>query len=117
MGQALRSCLFFFLYLVTVEGYSLSTTGTILLFYGVVSFCGNYIGGILTYKLRTIRIQVFNLVNTSIAFIGLLFYHTPVSLAFGLFITSLIADTFRPANMASISIIESPEKFERKIFG
>lgn len=100
---------FLSLYLTSVEGYSLSTAGTILLFFGVGSFFGNYVGGILTDKIGAFRLMFLSLFTTSFAFISLLYLHSPISMAFGLFITSLLADAFRPANMASISVLENQE--------
>lgn len=77
---------FLSLYLTSVEGYSLSTTGTILFFYGVGSFCGNYLGGILTDKVGAFKIQFLSLFTTSLAFVSLLYFHSPVSMAIGLFV-------------------------------
>lgn len=101
---------FLSLYLTVEEGYSLSTTGSILLFFGIGSFFGNYFGGILTDKIGAFRIQLLSLVTTGLAFFGLSYLHSPLSFSIGLFATSLLADAFRPANMASVAVIESEEK-------
>jgi predicted MFS family arabinose efflux permease len=100
---------FLSLYLTVEEGYSLSVTGSILMCFGIGSFFGNYIGGILTDKLGAFRLQFFSLVATSFAFFSLMYLHSPISMGLGLLATSLLADAFRPANMASVSILESQE--------
>ena len=106
---------FLSLYLTTVEGYSLSTTGTILLFYGIGSFFGNYFGGILTDKIGAFRIQFLSLLTTGISFFIMSSLHSPISMAIGLFATSLLADTFRPANMASVGILTTEDKRTKAI--
>ncbi|MBL4708225.1 MAG: MFS transporter [Flavobacteriales bacterium] len=100
---------FLSLYLTVAEGYSLSTVGMILLFYGIGSFFGNYIGGILTDTIGAFRIQFLSLVVTAISFVCLSYLHSPFSFAIGLFCTSLLADTFRPANIASIAVLAGKE--------
>ena len=106
---------FLSLYFTTVEGYSLSTTGTILLFYGVGSFFGNYLGGILTDKLGPFRVQLLSLFTTGFAFFVLSTLHTPVSMAIGLFFSSLLMDIFRPANMSSVGVLVNKEKRTKAI--
>ena len=106
---------FLSVYLSTVEGYSLSTVGVILLFYGLGSFSGNYIGGILTDRVGAFRIQFLSLLTTAISFMVLSVLHSPTSFAIGLFCTSLLADIFRPANIASITLLAEKEKRTKAI--
>ncbi len=106
---------FLSLYLTSVEGYSLSTAGTILLFFGVGSFFGNYIGGILSDKIGPFRLQALSLFCTSAAFLCLPYLHSIVSISIGLFITSLLADAFRPANMASVALLTTKEQRTKAI--
>jgi predicted MFS family arabinose efflux permease len=101
---------FLSLYLTKQEGYSLEETGSILLFYGVGSFLGNYLGGILTDRIGAFRLQFLSLLTTGISFFVLSQLHEPILMAVGLLVTSLLADAFRPANMASIGVLESREK-------
>ena len=49
------------------------------------------------------------------AFIMLSYLHTPISFATGLFITSLLADTFRPVNIASITMSAGEAKRTKAI--
>jgi len=107
---------FLSLYLTKVEGYALSTTGKILLFYGIGSFLGNYLGGVLTDRIGAFRIQFLSLITTGFSFWLLSSFHSPESMAFGLFMTSLLADTFRPANMASVGVL-TPEDKRTKAVG
>lgn len=101
---------FLALYLNTVEGYSLSLTGIIMMAYGLGSFAGNWIGGILTDKIGAFRLQFWSLFISSFAFVSLMWLHSPWSIAIGLFVTSTLADAFRPASMASIGILADKDK-------
>jgi predicted MFS family arabinose efflux permease len=106
---------FLSLYLNTVEGYSLALTGIIMMAYGLGSFMGNWIGGILTDKLGAFRLQFWSLFISSFAFLSLMFLHQPWLIALGLFVTSTLADAFRPASMASIGILADPDKRARAV--
>lgn len=106
---------FLSLYLTSEEDYSLSTAGTILLFFGIGSFFGNYVGGILSDKIGPFRLQALSLLTTSIAFFALPYLHSVIGISMGLFITSLLADSFRPANMASVALLSSKEQRTKAI--
>ncbi len=100
---------FLTIYLSTVKGYSLSLTGIIMMGYGIGSFFGNWLGGILNDRIGPFRLQFFSLLSSGLAYYTLLFLDTPISIAIGLFACTLLADSFRPANMASVAILAGQE--------
>ncbi len=101
---------FLSLYLSQELGFSLSTTGTVLLCFGIGSFLGNYLGGLLTDKLGAFRLQVLSLLGSGLAFLFLLQFKTPFGFGMALLLTSMVMDMFRPANMAAVAILAGPEK-------
>lgn len=100
---------FLTIYLNTVKGYSLSITGLVMMGFGIGSFFGNWLGGVLCDKIGPFKLQFISLFSSGIGFWFMLWLETPVAIGIGLFVTSLAADMFRPANMASIGLIANEE--------
>jgi MFS family permease len=47
--------------------------------------------------------------SSGLAYYALMFLDSPLSIGIGLFVATLLADTFRPANMASVALLAGPE--------
>lgn len=100
---------FLTIYLSSVKHYSLSLTGLIMTAYGIGSFFGNWAGGILSDRIGAFRLQFLSLLSSGLALYVLLWLDSPISIAIGLFCCSFLADSFRPANMASVAALSSEQ--------
>ncbi len=100
-------------YLHGALGFSLEQTGIVLSCFGVGSMTGSFLGGWLTDKFGHFYVQVLSLIFGGILFIsmsGVTEFH---SLAIGVFFLASVAESFRPANSASVSFYARPENISR----
>lgn len=96
---------FMTLYLTRQLGFSVSTAGQMISIYGLGSVTGAFIGGWLSDRLGTFRIQLFSLTGAGGVLILLGYATTPPAIAIMLFFLAVIAESFRPANAAALSAI------------
>ncbi|WP_299759802.1 MFS transporter [uncultured Pontibacter sp.] len=104
---------FLSVYLTEVLGYTLKEVGLILSMYGLGSVCGSFLGGWLTDKVGHFKVQLLSLTLGGSLYFMLLSLQEFASLAFGVFILSLVNDTLRPANASSIASYARPENVTR----
>ncbi len=104
---------FLSIYITDMLGYSLREAGIILSIYGMGSVCGAYLGGWLTDKIGHFRVQFVSLTLGGSLYFLLLNLHQFAYLAAGVFILSLVNDSLRPANSASIAHYAKPENMTR----
>ncbi|MDX5480919.1 MAG: MFS transporter [Hymenobacteraceae bacterium] len=104
---------FLSLYVTDMLGYSLKEAGIILSIYGLGSVCGSFLGGWLTDKIGHFRVQFVALTLGGALYFLLLNLQQFEYLAAGVFILSLVNDTLRPANSASIAYYARPENMTR----
>jgi predicted MFS family arabinose efflux permease len=90
------------LYMTEHLHFSLKETGIVLSFFGLGAISGSYIGGRLTDIHGHFKIQLLSL-------------KSPVLLSIGIFILSLVAETFRPANSVSIAHYAKPQNLTRAL--
>lgn len=95
--------------------FSLRETGIVLSFFGLGSLCGSLLGGKLTDVKGHFKVQLISLFLTVPLFFILPELTTTTTLAFGVFILSLIAESFRPANSVSIAYYAKPENLTRAL--
>ncbi|MFD2248143.1 MFS transporter [Pontibacter ruber] len=100
-------------YLTEVLDYSLKEAGAILSIYGMGSVCGAFLGGWLTDKIGHFKVQCMSLILGGSLYFLLLNLRQFEYLAAGIFILSLVNDTLRPANSASIAYYARPENVTR----
>ena len=103
------------LYMTEHLHFSLKETGIVLSFFGLGAISGSYIGGRLTDIHGHFKIQLLSLFLTVPLFFVLPILKTPFLLSFGIFILSLIAETFRPANSVSIAHYAKPKNLTRAL--
>lgn len=103
------------LYMTEHLHFSLKETGIVLSFFGLGAISGSYIGGKLTDKLGHFKVQLSSLILTVPLFLILTLLKTPTLLSIGIFILSLIAETFRPANSVSIAYYAKPKNLTRAL--
>lgn len=95
--------------------FSYTEVGWILVWFGIGSMLGSWLGGKLSDKIGFYKIMIFSLFTTGIAFIILQFITSFVGLCFAIFCTMVIADMFRPAMFVSLSVYAKPENRTRAL--
>lgn len=104
---------FLSIYLTSGLGYSLEQSGIILSCFGIGSMTGSFLGGWLTDKFGNFSIQFLSLILGGFLFVVLAFVEGFVQLAVGVLVLSTVAESFRPANAASVSLYARPENVSR----
>ena len=104
---------FLSIYITDMLGYSLKEAGIILSIYGMGSVCGAFLGGWLTDRIGHFRVQLVALILGGLLYFVLLNLKQFENLAIGVFILSLVNDSLRPANAASIAYYARPENMTR----
>ncbi|WP_207425949.1 MFS transporter [Pedobacter sp. SYSU D00535] len=100
-------------YMTQDLGFSIKATGTVLSCFGIGAVTGSWLGGWLSDRMGHFPIQLSCLLLCIPVFCVLPGLTNPVSLAVGVFILSLITETFRPANSVSIASYTSPENITK----
>ncbi|MCY4778945.1 MFS transporter [Sphingobacterium sp. UT-1RO-CII-1] len=93
--------------------FSKSQIGIILGCFGLGSVCGSWLGGWLTDRLGSFKVQAASLIMVVPLFLILPQFRTFESLAPMIFILAMIADTFRPANSVSVARYAKPENLTK----
>ena len=96
---------FLALYLTSQKGLTAREAGGILSLYGVGSIGGSYLGGWLSDRIGSVQTQLASLCAAAVAFITLSLMPTPFSIAVLVLLLSLVAESFRPANAATLAEI------------
>jgi predicted MFS family arabinose efflux permease len=106
---------FITLYLTQELHFSITEAGYTMMFFGIGSLIGSYIGGRLTDKLGSFPVQFWSLMLNGVMLILMLQVHDfwMMSLAAGMM--ALIAEVFRPANSVAIATYCTPETRTRSI--
>ncbi|NQD71500.1 MFS transporter [Sphingobacterium shayense] len=101
------------MYMSTELNFSKPQIGIVLGCFGLGSVCGSWLGGWLTDKFGNYKVQCFSLLLTVPIFFVLPHFKTVESLAGMIFLLTLVADTFRPANSVSVARYAKPENLTR----
>ncbi len=104
---------FLSLYVSKKLGLGDRSAGWIMAFFGLGSCFGSFLGGALADRLGPFRVQIGSLFFNALGFMLLSQMNSFWALAVTVFLTSLAADSFRPANGASITILTPPELHKR----
>ncbi len=104
-----------FLTIIMTEGrgFTLQEAGYLLSAFGLGSVAGSWLGGKLTDKLGFYPVQLWSLVFSGIMFFVLIWPNSLITNLLGIFILSVITDSFRPANHAAVIIYSKPENLTR----
>jgi predicted MFS family arabinose efflux permease len=100
-------------YMVNHLHFSLKDAGTVLACFGIGAVSGNFLGGWLTDKAGHFKIQLISLFLTIPVFVLLPRLETVDTLAAGVFMLSLVSETFRPANSVSVAYYSKPDNVVR----
>jgi MFS family permease len=102
--------LFFMTLYVTKElGFSVLEAGRLISIYGVGSLVGALLGGWLTDKIGTNKVQGFSLLLSGIGFILLGYVESIAGISIFLFVLAAFNESFRPANSTAIAAVCKPE--------
>jgi len=102
-------------YLKEDLGFSYSDVGWIIVFFGLGSMLGSWLGGKLSDKIGFYRIMIFSLFTSGVLFFGLQYITSFWGLCFGTFTIMVIADMFRPAMFVSLGAYAKPENRTRAL--
>jgi len=94
---------FMSLYLTTALGFTLTQAGFVMGAYGLGSILGAYLGGELTDRFGSYRVQLVSLAGGGTIVFSLIFLKSFESIVSAVFLFALISDTLRPANSVAVS--------------
>lgn len=106
---------FLSLYLTEARDFTLVEAGWILSSFGAGSVLGSWMGGKLTDRIGYFQVMFWSLIGTAGMFWLLMQLSSFYALCIGVFLTSVIADSFRPANYVAIDAFTKPENRTRSI--
>jgi len=106
---------FLSLYLTEDLSLTLAQVGWVMTSFGLGSLLGSWLGGKLTDKLGFYHVMFWSLLTTGFMFIGLQYISTFFGFSVGIFLTMVVADTFRPAMFVSLKAYSKPENQTRSL--
>lgn len=106
---------FLSLYLTEDLKLTLPQVGWIMTAFGIGSLAGSWLGGKLTGKVGYYKVMFWSLLLTGFLFIALQFVTTFIGFAIGIFVTMVVADTFRPAMFVSLKAYSKLENQTRSL--
>lgn len=106
---------FLTVYLTKQLQFTYSEAGIVMMFFGLGSVFGGYIGGRLTDEIGAYDVQFWSLLLSGGLFFLLLLTHSFYGICAAIFIVTLVGDAFRPAIMASIKVYSKTENRTRSI--
>ncbi len=104
------------LYLVRELGYSPRTASIVLFAFGLGSVAGSYIGGALSGRWGTTKVQVGSLVLSGAGFLVLGQLNTLTTMTVAVFLVGAISDAYRPACMTAV-VEASPAETQARCMG
>lgn len=106
---------FLTLYMTEQLGFDVRQTGYAMGAFGAGSVAGSYLGGRLTNRFGYYPVQWWSLVLAGVVLIGLLWVHDFYSMCLAIFLLSMVADAFRPANSVAMAVHSTPDNRTRSI--
>ena len=100
---------FMTLYLTSQHDFSVADAGKMISVYGIGSMIGAFLGGWLTDRIGSMRVQALSLFSGGMGFIGLAYVHSPAAIAVMLFILAIFSESLRPANAAAFAEVCPPD--------
>lgn len=101
---------FLTVFLTIERGYSPAKAGWVMVAFGLGGVVGNYVGGLLNDRFGSWHIQVFSLFGSGFVFISLAYIQDYTFFCLTIFLLSIVADVFRPANRAAVAIYTAPDQ-------
>ncbi len=107
--------IFMTIYLTNKLNFTLTQAGLAMSCFGAGSVAGSYVGGWLTDRIGYYSTMFWSLLISGFLFFILMEMKTFQSFCTMVFIVSMVGDSFRPANLASISAYSKPENKNRSL--
>ncbi len=104
---------FLSVYLTAQKGFSLGDAGMTMLFFGLGSFAGSFLGGYLTDKIGYYSVLFWSLFLGGFLFVVLGYVDSLWGIWATVFVLSTIGDSFRPATMTAVGVYSRPENRTR----
>ncbi len=104
---------FMTMYATQKLGFTIVQAGIIMALFGAGSVAGAFIGGKITDAIGFYKVQLFALFGGGVMFIVVGYLTTYYSLCVGVFILSMINESFRPANSTAIAHYSKPQNRTR----
>lgn len=104
---------FLSIYMSSELNFTKTQVGLVLGCFGLGSVCGSWLGGWLTDKFGNFKVQSYSLIAVIPLFLVLPLFRSFEGLASMIFLLTLVADTFRPANSVSVARYAKPENITR----
>jgi len=104
---------FLTVYMTRELGFSKPQAGFAMSCFGIGSLIGSFAGGQLTDRIGYYVIQFWSLILTGIGFLALMHVHTFPGLCIAVFLISIVAEAFRPANFAAVAAYAHPVNITR----
>ena len=102
-------------YLKEDLSFSYEQVGTVMVFFGLGSFLGSWLGGKLSDKIGFYKIMVFSLFTSGLLFFVIQHVQTFNGMVAAMFGIMVIADMFRPAMFVSLGAYAKPENRTRAL--
>jgi MFS family permease len=106
---------FLTLYFTVKLGFNNASAGLLLSSYGLGAISGAALGGYLTVRLGSIRVQVLSLFATAVGFVVLSLLRSYWPIAICLFVLSTVAEAIRPANSTAITERTPPGQYRQAL--
>jgi len=105
------SIVFFFmtLYLTSQKDYSVAEAGQMISVYGLGALFGALLGGWLTDKIGSMKVQLYSLILSGIGYLILGYADQSYQIAGLLFAIAVVSEAFRPANATAVAEVTSPD--------
>lgn len=104
---------FMAIYLTSQLGWSKSQAGIVVSSYGLGSLVGAFCGGMIIERIGAYRTMIYGLCMGGLMFMSLMFFKEFYGLVTMIFLTSALADIFRPAAFGALKIYSEPENLTR----
>ncbi len=106
---------FLTVYLTHELGYTLAQAGWVMTCFGIGSLAGAWLGGKLADRIGPWTVQLGSLSLTGFLYLALMWVTDLWAIGALVMATSLVADTFRPANLTALSRYTTPDNRTRSL--
>lgn len=106
---------FLTIYLTQHMGFTLGQAGWVMSCFGLGSALGSLLGGRLTDRFGFYPVIFWSLLGSGLMFLLLMNMESFTGICVTVFFLSIVADSFRPASMASVGSYSQPENYTRSV--
>ena len=95
--------------------FTYGEVGWVMVFFGIGSMIGSWLGGKLTDKIGFYKVMIWSLLISGFLFIGLQYVETFYGFCIAMLVIMSVADMFRPAMFVSLKTYSKPENRTRSL--